>query len=101
MDRQTFMTLMDEIVKDEPLPESTPQEPKKYVRTFVVNDFENTPNPQVKFKWLESKNPDDIEPKWHLCHDEYWKQQKNNFNKPVKKGRDPIDTLDDLRSQMF
>lgn len=101
MDRQTFMALMDEIVKDEPLPESTPQEPKKYVRTFVVNDFENTPNPQVKFKWLESKNPDDIEPKWHLCHDEYWKQQKNNFNKPVKKGRDPIDTLDDLRSQMF
>lgn len=96
-----FLKLMDEVVVDEPLEGSTPQDPKKYVRTMIVNDFENTPDPQTKFKWSEAENPDDVEPGWRLVAEEYWKQNERQIKMMgAIKGQtfDPIDRLDQFRS---
>ena len=78
-ERDTFIDLMDQIVVDENKPDSTPKEPKKFVRTMILNDFENTLNPQIKVHWSCAENPDDIEPGWHLCDDKYWEKATNNF----------------------
>jgi hypothetical protein len=75
MDKQLFFQLMDEIVMDENLPGSTPQDPKKRVRTMFINDFENTTNPQIKFKWFEADDPGPFK----LCLPEYWKEDSNNL----------------------
>lgn len=78
-ERDTFIELMDQIVVDENKPDSTPKEPKKFVRTMIINDFENTLNPQIKVHWSCAENPDDIEPGWRLCDDKYWEKASNNF----------------------
>lgn len=101
---EVFLEMMDEIVIDQPLEGSTPQEPKREVRTLVVNDFENAPNAQIRFKWAHAQNPDDIEPGWRLCCDELWEENKRReAMKPMKTLRlkDPIDALDDLVGQYF
>jgi hypothetical protein len=69
MDKKVFFQMMDEVVLDENEPGSTPQDPKKRVRTMIINDFENTTNPQIKFKWNEAEDPGEF----RLCHPEYWK----------------------------
>lgn len=79
MDRKLFIQLMDEIVYTEDLEGSTPEHPIQDVRTMICNDYQNTRNPQMKFHWSKAQNPDDIEPGWHLCADEYWKEQENSF----------------------
>jgi len=96
MDRDMFFQLMDEIVLDENLPGSTPQEPKKHVRTMIVNDFENTTDPQMKFKWLESEDPGPF----RMCHPDYWKEDLNDlFAKDRQEAeRDVVDELDEVRS---
>jgi len=76
---EDFLQMMSEIVVDKPLEGSTPQHPKREVRTLVVNDFENAPSAQIRFKWARAENPDDIEPGWHLCDDKYWEKATNNF----------------------
>lgn len=37
MDKKVFFQMMDEVVLDENLEGSTPQQPKKRVRTMVIN----------------------------------------------------------------
>jgi len=76
MDHKVFWTLMDQVVYDKNLPGSTPQEPKKEVRTMYINDYENTTNPQMKFKWSMAQNPEDIEPEWKLLPKEYWEESE-------------------------
>jgi len=102
MDKKVFLCLMDQVVQDVNLEGSTPKEPKKYVRTMIVNDFENTINPQVKFHWSDAENPDDFDPNWRLLADEYWEAEKNKLFKPVQedtgeKRKKIIDELDNLR----
>jgi hypothetical protein len=96
MEKDHFYEMLNEVVLDENMPGSTPQEPKKHVRTLVINDFENTIDPQIKFKWLESEDPGDF----RLCKPEYWKedidtqiQMSNQSDVP-----DVIDELDEVRS---
>jgi len=36
-ERDIFIELMDQIVIDENEPDSTPKEPKKFVRTMIIN----------------------------------------------------------------
>lgn len=102
MDKKVFMAMMDEVVQDINLEGSTPQEPKKYVRTLVINDFENTRNPQVKFRWSDAENPDDIE-NWRLLNDEYWKQQDNRLTSapPENFEAETKDLIDDLDSLLY
>ena len=98
MDRNEFIQLMDEIVMDENLEGSTPKDPKKFVRTMIINDFENTHDPQIKFHWGAAEIPDVIEPGWRLCAPEYWKEQDNNLgNKGRVQERDIDDLLDEVR----
>ena len=100
MDRNDFFALMDDVVLDENLPGSTPQEPKKHVRTMIVNDFENTTDPLIKFKYLESEDPGDF----HLCHPDYWKESvedlmdKMGGSGHAETSQDIIDELDEVRS---
>lgn len=97
IDRNLFLKFMSEVVKDENLPGSTPQNPKKYVRTLVINDFENTTDPQIKFHYGESENPDDIEPNWRLCDDVYWKLQEEEPEfRPKGEPLDVVDYLDSV-----
>lgn len=101
MDRNDFFDLMDCVVLDENLPGSTPQQPKKRVRTMIINDFENTTDPQIKFKWLESEDPGDFK----LCHPDYWKETiDETINQlggdiKVETSQDIIDELDSVRAQ--
>ncbi len=95
MDRNDFIELMDEVVYTEDLPGSTPEEPIQDVRTMVVNDYQNTRDPQMKFHWSKAKNPDDIEPGWRLCSEEYWKVQDNQFGSDKRvEDRDPVEILE-------
>jgi hypothetical protein len=96
MERNDFIALMDEIVVDENLPDSTPKEPKKFVRTMVCNDFENTHIPQIKFHWSSAENPDEIEPGWRLCHEDYWKEQENSLGHKKVVEIDIDDILDEV-----
>lgn len=68
MDFNTFCGLMDEVVLDENLPGSTPQDPNKRVRTMVINDYENTIDPSMKFKWWEAEDPGPF----RMLHPMYW-----------------------------
>lgn len=95
-----FFCLMDEVVYDRNLPGSTPQEPNKEVRTMIINDFENTTNVQMKFKWHMSEDPG----KFKLLPKKYWDADKNLRNKPRKVwgdtgggSFDPIDALAKFR----
>lgn len=104
LEHEQFLQMMMEIVIDEPLEGSTPTHPKRHVRTLVINDFENAPSAQIRFKWAEAQNPDDIEPGWTLCADEHWeeaKRRKDLMPKKVKIRKDPIDALDDLVGEYF
>lgn len=93
MDRQLFYRLMDDIVIDENLPGSTAQEPKKIVRTMFVNAFENTKNPQIKFKYNEAEDPG----KFRLCDPALWKQQDAKDNLVEEhKDESTIDIVDEL-----
>ena len=93
MDRKLFHQLMDDIVVDENEKGSTPQDPKKYVRTMYVNDFENTTNPQIKFHWSEAEDPG----KFRLCDPAYWKESDNALGGGSAKpsNYDPCDELDE------
>lgn len=91
MDRRVFNQLMDDIVVDENLPGSTPQQPNKRVRTMVVNDFENTTNPQIKFRYYEAIDPGPFK----LLDPEYWKQQDNPFKAGESDDYDPVNDLDE------
>ncbi len=101
---EDFLQMMSEIVVDKPLEGSTPQHPKREVRTLVVNDFENAPSAQIRFKWARAENPDDIEPGWTLCAQEHWdeaKRRKDMMPKKTARLKDPIDALDDLIGEYF
>ena len=95
MDRNLFFQMMNCIVKDENLEGSTPQDPKKYVRTMFINDFENTTNPHIKYKWSEAEDPGDFK----LLHPEYWKKQENVIAGPPKP-RHTVDEIDELDEVM-
>jgi hypothetical protein len=49
-EKKEFAALVDSVVVDEELPESTPQEPVKRVRTMVINSYRNTIDPEQRFK---------------------------------------------------
>lgn len=95
MDHKVFWTLMDQVVYDKNLPGSTPQEPNKEVRTMYINDYENTTNPQMKFKWSMAQNPEDIEPKWKLLPKEYWEESERRKVKSKPKFENAV--LDPVR----
>lgn len=95
MERKVFYQLMDEIVKDVNLPGSTPQEPKKEVRTMFVSDYENTLNPQIKFHYYESVDPGDFK----LCDPEYWKETHQMFAQSAK--HEEIDVVEELDSVLW
>lgn len=102
MDRKVFEQLMNDVVYDKNLEGSTPQDPKKEVRTMVINDYENTINPQMKFKWYMAENPHDYLPKkdLQLCHPAYWKEQDNSLGS-TSNGYykvDPVDELDEIQA---
>lgn len=91
MNRDAFNMLMDDVVMDENLPGSTPQEPKKRVRTLFVLDFENTINSQMKFKWYEAEDPG----KFRLCLPVYWKETVDVFGQKKVHGElDPAEELE-------
>lgn len=92
VDRDLFFQFMDEVVIDENLPGSTPQEPKKRVRTMVINDFENTTNPQLKFRWWEASDPGEF----RLLHPAYWKEDENVISGPPP--RPAVDIVAELDS---
>ncbi len=93
-----FFTFMDEVVMDENLPGSTPQEPKKEVRTLVIREFENTPNPQVKYSWWKAEDPGEF----RMLKKEYWKEQENDLDSVRTKSNapkfDPCEELDNISS---
>lgn len=80
MPHKDFFCLMDEVVFDRNLPGSTPQDPKKEVRTMIINDFENTTNVQMKFKWHQSEDPG----KFKMLPQKYWDADKKLRKKPRK-----------------
>lgn len=96
MDRNLFLQMMDDVVKDENLEGSTPQQPKKYVRTLIINDFENTTDPLIKFHYGEAENPDDIDPKWRLCDDVYWEQKPFDSAESANEHFDHADYIDQV-----
>jgi hypothetical protein len=93
-----FFALMDEVVYDVNLEGSTPQEPKKDVRTMIISDFENTIDPQLKFHWNKSENPEDYDKKWRLLPDVYWKEAEKQ-KKAAKKAHEgePFDPITKLK----
>lgn len=95
MHRDVFSQLMDEVVYDTNLPDSTPQNPHKDVRTMFINDFENTINPQIKFKWYKAEDPGPF----RLCHPDYWKMQDNMIDGGGSKifMNDPVAELDEVQ----
>lgn len=97
MDRPTFNQFLDEVILDENLPGSTPQEPKKQVRVLVCRDFENTINPQIKYAHWSAYDPGEF----RMLDPEYWKDQDNMLgsNDSDKKGgyEDICDELDDIQ----
>lgn len=119
LERDEFFDLMDDVVLDENLEGSTPQNPKKHVRTLIINDFENTIDPQIKFRWLESQDPGKIQSRtawkdrkltffflgeFHLCAPEYWKESVDDImaqmgdQRNTETSQDIIDSLDEVRS---
>lgn len=95
MDKKLFFALMDDIVEDENLPGSTPQQPKKRVRTMIINDFENTTNPQIKFKWNEAEDPGDFK----LSLPQYWKDDEFNSKGSYKTAAyDAVEELEDANN---
>lgn len=94
LDKQTFFQVMDEVVLDEELPDSTPQEPNKRVRIMIVKEFVNAPNPSMKICWCEAEDPG----KFRMLHPDYWKEQDNNLGVQLAHPRKPIDIVAELDS---
>lgn len=96
MDKKLFFQLMDDVVFDVNLEGSTPKDPIKRVRTMVINDYENTTNPQMKYHWLESEDPGEFK----LLHPEYWKEQENNLGGGTKTitYTDPVEELEEIQA---
>lgn len=98
MHHDYFFNLMDSVVLDENMPGSTPQEPKKDVRTLIVRDFENTTNPSIKYAWYKAADPG----KFRMLHPRYWKEQDNQLmaEKDASKlySMDPVKELDKIRA---
>jgi hypothetical protein len=93
-DKKDFAALVDSVVIDEDLPESTPQEPVKRVRTLVINSYRNTIDPSQRFKYWEASDPG----KFRLCHPKYWKEQDNDLGggKGPKFNTDPVEELEQV-----
>ena len=99
MDRKIFCKFMDEIVYSKDLPGSTAQDPKLEVRTLIINDFLNTTDPGIKFKWLMSEDPG----KFKLCHPAYWKETEDVFGggKKPTSNIDPVEELEQANCLMI
>lgn len=94
LDRETYMQVMDEVVLDEELPDSTPQEPNKHVRIMVIKEFVNAPDPSMKICWCEADDPGEF----RMLHPDYWKEQDNNLGVQLAHPRKPIDIVAELDS---
>lgn len=81
MDKNDFSTLMDEVIIRENLPGNTAQEPKKKVQIMVCADFEDSSEPVEKF-YSFSPIPIKMLPKFKLCHEMYWKDEKSGKPAP-------------------
>jgi len=96
MHHDYFFNLMDSVVLDENLPGSTPQEPKKDVRTLIVRDFENTTNPSIKYAWYRASDPGEF----RMLHPRYWKEQNNTLGSTKDASQlyrmDPVKELDKI-----
>lgn len=95
MDYKTWDGMMNAIVLDENKPGSTPQEPDKIVRTMIVNDFENSNDPQLRFRWWCAQDPGEF----RMLHPDYWKEDTNSLQSTAayKKPQDPCDQLDEIQ----
>lgn len=98
LEHKLFFGLMDEVVYDKNLEGSTPQNPKKDVRTMVISDFENTTNCSMKFHWHKSQNPDDIEKNWRLLPKDYWDANEKMEREKKKKAKKKDEVYDPLKS---
>ena len=92
MHKEYFFDLMDNVVTDENLPGSTPQEPLKRVRVLCVRDFENTRNAQIKYQWWEASDPG----KFRMLDPAYWKEQDNDLGSTSASNLFKIDPCDEL-----
>lgn len=99
MEHREFESIMDEVVYDKNLPGSTPQQPKKEVRTLIINDYENTRSVQMKFKWYMAEDvPDDAN--FKMLPPIYWKEDSSSGGGKGKQRIDPIDELDKIQNQI-
>jgi hypothetical protein len=99
MEHREFEAIMDEVVYDKNLPGSTPQEPKKEVRTLIINDYENTRSVQMKFRWYMAEDVPD-KANFKLLPEVYWKESSPGGGGQRKQRIDPIDELDKIQNQI-
>ena len=91
MHKDLFFQLMDDVVYDKNLEGSTPQEPKKEVRTMFINAYENSQNPLMRFKWYMAEDPGPF----RLLAPEYWKEEDYDFGESGGSGHS-VDIVDEL-----
>lgn len=86
--KQVFMKMMDEVVGSEEMPGSTAHNPKLKVTTLVIQDWRQTNNPSLKFKWWQPVHSDDL-PKYRLCKPIYWTDKKTTEDKLTQPRKGP------------
>jgi len=94
MGRQVFDVFLNNVMKDQILPGSTPLDCKKEVRTLIAAPYENSMNPQLTFHYNEADDPGDF----RLCSPEYWQETGPDAlgNTGSRINRDPMSQLDQI-----
>ena len=96
--KKDFMQLMDEIVMTEEQPGSTAYDPKLKVRIMVVQDWRQTCDVSLKFKYWVPVHSKEVPP-YRLCHPDYWKKSAEEeiddlVTRPPRKAL--VDTIDEV-----
>jgi hypothetical protein len=73
--KKEWVQFMDEVIVRKNLPGNSARTPKKKVRIMVCACFEDCGNPSEKIVHWSPKYIGDL-PKFRLCHDIYWKKDK-------------------------
>jgi len=97
--KKIFHGLMDEIVQVIELPGNTASDPKLKMRIMVVQDWRQTRDCNLKFKWWEPVHSDELPP-YKLCHPAYWKERPEDIAKTqgVKHYKALADTIEEVSS---
>lgn len=101
---RTFQELMDQLVYSKEAPDCTARHPKMEVSVMVVQDWRQTCDASLKFKWWKPVHSDEVPP-YRLCHPEYWKERPEaqlggaaGKNTPLNNKLCLADTLDEVSS---